>query len=171
MEELSLRIAKSDDLQILVAIDDEASELYAKAGLKFEFEKDHPFVVAEKLRWANAIEKGLAHVAVNNKDTPIAFSTLSYVDGEPYLDQIAVLLSYMRCGVGASLLNHAISWSSGRPLWLTTYAHLPWNRPYYERHGFVTINEGECGAELCAVLQEQRAALPEPDQRIAMVRR
>lgn len=171
MKEFSLRIAHSDELQKLVVIDDEASELYTQAGIKFDFEKDHPFVVAEKLRWTSAIEQGLAHVAVNRQDTPIGFVTLSYVDGEPYLDQLAVLPSYMRRGVGTSLLNHAISWSGGQSLWLTTYSHLPWNRPYYERHGFVTIKDSECGADLCAVLQEQRAALPDPDQRIAMVRR
>tara|TARA_R110002073_G_scaffold137692_1_gene286812 strand:- start:955 stop:1488 length:534 start_codon:yes stop_codon:yes gene_type:complete len=171
LKEFSLRLAYSDELQKLIAIDDEASALYAEAGLKLDFEKDHPFVVAENFRWASAIEKGLAHVAVNRQDTPVGFATLGYVDGEPYLDQIAVLLSYMRRGVGTLLLNQAISWSGGRPLWLTTYSHLPWNRPYYERHGFVTEKDSECEAELCTVLQEQRAALPDPDQRIAMVRR
>jgi GNAT superfamily N-acetyltransferase len=171
LKEFSLRVANPDELQKLVAIDDEASALYAKAGLKIEFKKDHPFVVAESLRWTRAIEQGLAHVAVNRQDKPIGFATLRFVDGEPYLDQISVLLSYMRCGVGASLLNHAISWSGERSLWLTTYAHLPWNRPYYERHGFVTITEDECGAELRTILLEQRAVLPDPDQRIVMVRR
>jgi hypothetical protein len=87
------------------------------------------------------------------------------------LDQIAVHPRSMRCGVGASLLHHAISWSDGRSLWLTTYAHLQWNRPYYEPYGFVVIDEGECGVEIRAILQEQRTALPHPKQRIAMVRR
>lgn len=171
MKAFSLRIANSDELDKLVAIDDAASVLYVKAGLKIELGKDHPFVVAENIRWARAIELGLAHVAVNCQDTPIGFVTLSYLDDEPYLDQISVLPGHMRHGIGTSLLNLAISWSGGRPLWLTTYSHLPWNRPYYERHGFFTIKDSECGTELCAVLRDQRAALPDPDQRIAMVHR
>ena len=171
MEEFLLRVAHSDELHKLLAIDESASELYARAGLELDLDRNHPFVVAEKLRWANAIKNGLAHVAVNQQDEPIGFATLCYVDGEPYLDQIAVISSYMRRGIGTSLLNHAISWSSGQPLWLTTYSHLSWNRPYYERHGFVTINDGKCRDELRAVLQEQRLALPDPDKRIAMVRR
>lgn len=170
MNEYSLRLAHSDELQRLVAIDDDASELYVQEGIDFGLATDHPFVVAEKIRWASAIEQGLAFVAVNQRDTPIGFAALGYVDGEPYLDQLAVLPSYMRRGVGTSLLYHAISWSGRRPLWLTTYSHLPWNRPYYERHGFVAIEEAECGVELCAVLQDQRAALPDPEQRIAMAR-
>lgn len=164
-------MARPDELESLVAIDDEASELYAQVGLKFALEKSHPFVVAESVRWAYAIERGLAHVAVNRQDEPIGFVTLSFVDGEPYLDQIAVRLSDMRCGVGTTLLRYAISWSSGRPLWLTTYSHLSWNKQYYERHGFVMVPEGMCGAELCVILKAQRAALPDPDRRIAMVRR
>lgn len=171
VESFSLRLARPDELHTLVDIDDEASELYTQAGLRMAFEKEHPFVVAEAVRWAGAIERGLAHVAVNREDQPIGFVTLSFVDGEPYLDQIAVRPSAMRRGVGTALLRHAISWSSGRPLWLTTYSHVPWNRPYYERHGFVSVPESACGSELRAILREQRAALPDPDRRVAMVRR
>lgn len=171
MESFSLRMSRPDELQKLVAIDDDAGELYVQAGLKFELEKDSPFVVAESVRWAVAIERGLAHVAVDHHDQPIGFVTLGVVDGEPYLDQIAVRRSIMRRGVGTLLLRHAILWSSNRPLWLTTYSHFPWNRPYYERHGFVVVSEEACGPELCNILREQREALPDPGQRIAMVRR
>lgn len=166
-----MRAARPDELHKFVAIDDAAGGLFAQAGLVIALEEGHPFVLAESLRWASAIEQGLAHVAVDCQNMPIGFVTLSIVDGEPYLDQIAVLPSYMRRGVGTSLLHHAISWSAGRSLWLTTYAHLPWNGPYYERHGFVVINESECGPEICAILRAQREVLPDPDQRVAMLRR
>jgi len=45
------------------------------------------------------------------------------------------------------------------------------SKPYYEQHGFVMIKDGDCGAGLGAVMQDQRAVLPAPEQRIAMVRR
>jgi GNAT superfamily N-acetyltransferase len=116
------------------------------------------------------IERGLAHVALDPAGRAIGFAAFRLVDGEPYLDQLAVRRAHMRRGVGSALLQLAISWSSGRRLWLTTYSHLPWNRPYYERHGFVAVPGQACGPELRSVLQEQRAVLPDPDQRIAMVR-
>ncbi len=56
-------------------------------------------------------------------------------------------------------------------LWLTTYAHLPWNGPFYERHGFVVMRDNDCGPELRAILDEQRAVLPDPKKRVAMARR
>ncbi|CAA0081998.1 Uncharacterised protein [Zhongshania aliphaticivorans] len=166
-----MRLANNNELQKLIAIDDDASELYASVGLKLDLGRDHPFVVDEINRWSRAIEQRLSHVAVDKLDNPIGFAALGFLDGDPYLDQISVLQDYMQRGIGTLLLNCAIAWSGDRPLWLTTYSHLPWNRSYYEKQGFVAINEQDCGPELCAVLQTQRAALPDPQQRIAMVRR
>jgi hypothetical protein len=51
---------------------------------------------------------------------------------------------------------------------LTTYAHLPWNRPFYESAGFVVVPVSECPPEMVAILDDQRRWLPAPDQRIAM---
>jgi GNAT superfamily N-acetyltransferase len=171
VDSFSLRIARSDELQLLIDIDDEASELFLRAGITLALEKDPPFVVDESVRWAAAISKGLAHVAVDVRDRPIGFITLRYVDGEPYLDQIAVRLASMRRGAGTALLRQAVLWSANRPFWLTTYSHLPWNKPYYERHGFEVVPESMCGSELHSILEQQRAVLPHPEQRVAMVRR
>lgn len=170
VEAFSLRVARADELRELIDIDDDASELYAQAGLGLELAKDHPFVIAESVRWADAIGRGLAQVAVDAQDRPVGFATVCLVDGNPYLDQLAVRPSAMRRGIGSALLRQAISWSGGRPLWLTTYSHLAWNGPYYQRHGFVSMPESACGAELLAILEEQRAALPDPGKRIAMAR-
>jgi GNAT superfamily N-acetyltransferase len=163
------RLARSGELQELVAIDDAASALYSEAGLGVLLEPDHPFVLAETSRWARAIAAGLAHVAVDPEDSPIGFMTLGFVDGAPYLDQLSVRPQAMRRGVGRALVAQALSWSAPRPLWLTTYSHLAWNRPFYERCGFVVVPEHECGPELRSILKDQRAALPAPEQRIAMV--
>lgn len=170
MGPFQIRTARPDELEILIAVDDDSAKLYAESGLRFSLEADHPFVVAESSRWAVAIERKLAHVAVDSQDNPVGFITLGFVDGHPYLDQLAVLSSFMRRGIGSALLRKAISWSGERSLWLTTYSHLNWNKPYYERHGFVTVPEHKWGSELSAIIQEQRTSLPESWQRVAMVR-
>jgi hypothetical protein len=77
----------------------------------------------------------------------------------------------MRRGVGSVLLEEAKAWAERagrRELWLTTYAHLPWNLPFYARRGFARMAEADCGRELRAILEDQRRWLPDPQQRVAM---
>jgi N-acetylglutamate synthase-like GNAT family acetyltransferase len=95
------------------------------------------------------------------------------VDGEPYVDQLSVRCAWMRRGIGRRLLRRAIAWaarSGGRRLWLTTFDHLPWNRPFYVTEGFAVCDEAAIGPELRATLARERAALPLPEHRVAMVR-
>ena len=55
-----------------------------------------------------------------------------------------------------------------RALTLTTYRHLPFNRPFYERHGFQLLTAAELTPGLAHHLDEQRRYLPLPDERVAM---
>jgi GNAT superfamily N-acetyltransferase len=166
-----MRRATPFEIAELTRIDDDAARLYAEAGVHFDGPLVHDFGEAERRRWKVAVERGLGELATDATGRAIGFLTLGYVDGRPYLDQLSVLRSFMRRGVGRALLNHAIAWSErAGELWLTTYAHLPWNAPMYARHGFVIVDDSRCGPELRDVLIEQRAALPCPAQRVAMVR-
>lgn len=168
---MTVRLARADDIDTLVAIDDDASALYAAHGLALGVMEGDPFAVAERGRWLAAAEAGRALLAVDAGGTPLGFAALDVVDGAPYLDQLAVRTSAMRRGIGRVLLAHAIEWAEAQgadALWLTTYAHLPFNRPYYERAGFVVVCETECGAGIRHHLAEQRRALPAPDERVAM---
>ncbi|MFP5380207.1 MAG: GNAT family N-acetyltransferase, partial [Vicinamibacteria bacterium] len=145
---MTLRLAHADDIDTLVAIDDDASTLYAAHGLALGVMEGDPFAVAERERWLAAAEAGRAFLAADAGGTPLGFAALDIVDGAPYLDQLAVRRSAMRQGVGRVLLAHAIEWAEAQgadALWLTTYAHLPFNRPYYERFGFVVVPDAECG--------------------------
>lgn len=170
MGEFLLRAARPDELHEFIAIDDAASGLYAQAGIRLALHAGHPFVVAEAQRWAVAIEANMAEVAVDHRDRPLAFMALGVVDGEPYIDQLAARPDVMRRGIGTALLDRAIARLGTDRIWLTTYEHVPWNRPWYERHGFAPVPDSGCGPELRAILEVQRAALPRPDMRIAMAR-
>lgn len=170
MQQFTIRKARLGELASLVSIDDEASALYQSVGIDFDLSDDHPFVVDECDRWADSISKGLAYLMVDSIEEPVGFMTLGTVDEQPYLDQLSVRPDYMRRGLGTRLLEEAVSWSGDRPLWLTTYLHIAWNRPFYEKRGFEKVTEVSCGPELIGILDKQRLALPSPEQRIAMVR-
>ena len=101
----------------------------------------------------------------------LGFAASGLRDDEPYLDQLSVRTQFMRRGVGTSLLNavqrQAIH-AGGRVLWLTTYGHLPWNRPFYERAGFAVIGESRWGPQIRNESSYERRWLPCPQQRIVM---
>jgi len=77
----------------------------------------------------------------------------------------------MRRRIGTQLLYASMKVATdrgGQSLWLTTYNHLSWNRPYYERHGFVLVSPGECGDELRSEVLFERRFLPRPEERVVM---
>ena len=164
MTSYTLCAATGDELDKAIAIDEAAGLLFAEAGLTIELTSEHPFVVAERGRWRDAIARGVLWFACHGAD-PIGFSALGRADELAYLEQLAVRPEHGRRGVGTMLLDAACAHakqSGESELWLTTYAHLAWNKPYYERNGFTVVAESSCSSALRALLQEQRAILPAP---------
>lgn len=162
---MQLRTLSPDDIREAIAIDDDATALFATVGVHFDITPEHPFARAEYARWTRAARDQLAFIADLDEQPSAALLVLGYVDGMPYLDQLAVRMAAMRRGLGRRLVRHAIAWARG-PLWLTTYAHVPWNRAFYESEGFAVVRA--CPPEITAILDEQRRYLPHPEQRIAM---
>ena len=153
----------------MVAIDDDASALYAEHGLVIDLSREPAFFAWESEVWARSVRSGRTHLAISEPAEPIAFAALSEVDGAAHLAQLSVRRAWMGRGVGRALLERALEHC--RPsgvVWITTYAHLPFNAPFYERHGFVRVEDESAGPELRAILARERCALPAPEQRIAM---
>lgn len=166
----NVRKARKTELGALQFIDDKAGELYLEAGLNFDLQDNHPFLLAEAGRWQRSIDSGLTYVVEKEQGDLVGFAVLGFLDSEPYLDQLSVHPDEMRKGIGRTLLRLACEWAGDKPLWLTTYSHFAWNKPFYERYGFVKAREELIGVETKEILKEQRSALPEPDKRIVMVR-
>ncbi len=171
-DDVLIRRASPAEIDEVISIDDDACALYESAGLHVDFGPDHPFARAEWAHWARAADAGNVFFAVAEPlgARPVGVLVMDRVDGAPYLEQLSVRTSAQQRGVGRRLLAHAIEWAPGEALWLTTYAHLAWNRPFYERHGFVIVAEAACPPGIVAILREQRRWLPDPHQRIAMRR-
>jgi GNAT superfamily N-acetyltransferase len=166
MDATTIRPASPDEIDEAVAIDDDACRLFATVGLDLEIGPDHPFAQAERARWLAAMKEGSAYFAESS--TTVGLLVLGVVEGARYVEQLSVRMGAMRRGIGRALLKHAIAWADREPLWLTTYAHVRWNRAYYEQHGFVLVPEQECPRGIVATLDEERQWLPAPAQRIAM---
>jgi GNAT superfamily N-acetyltransferase len=168
----SIRSGTPNDFGVIVALDDDAARLYDEAGLDLHLADDHPFTVAERAMWLRSLEAGDTFVAVDAEGAPVGFAALELVDGAPYLDQLSVRRASMGRGIGRALLSRAVVWARahGRELWLTTYGHLPWNRPFYEKEGFAVVAPEAWSPGMAALIADQRSALPAPAQRVVMRR-
>jgi GNAT superfamily N-acetyltransferase len=169
----SIELATPEDFSEVVRIDDDATLLYAEAAIVIALASSHPFAVAEQARWRRSAEMQRLFFARNDCGARVGIAALDRFDGISYLDQLSVKRSAVRCGIGRFLLRHAIAWARANHdpfLWLTTYGHLAWNRPFYESEGFVVVPEIDCSPEIRHHLDEQRRWLPAPEQRVAMRR-
>ncbi|MDP4509430.1 GNAT family N-acetyltransferase [Nonomuraea turcica] len=104
---------------------------------------------------------------------PAGFALVGWVDGNLHLDQLAVHPDHMRKGIGgrlvAAVIDHA--GAAGAPhVTLTTYRDVPWNAPWYARHGFTVLPEEEWGPELRALVEHERELGIEVAPRVVMSR-
>src|SRR5581483_3145172 len=122
-------------------------------------------------RWLESLISGSALLAVDSGARILGFAASGWRDREPYLDQLSVRRGFMRMGIGSALLLAAHTLARqrrGRALWLTTYRHLSWNRPFYERAGFTVVPQSSWGPEILEEAIYERRWLPSPEHRIVM---
>ena len=95
-----------------------------------------------------AVSRGLVWVAVNADKAPVGFVWLDtdVSDGGIGIAEIDVLPEYGQCGIGAALLEYAVEWARAagyRRVDLGTLSDVPWNAPFYAKHGFVTVDKSD----------------------------
>jgi GNAT superfamily N-acetyltransferase len=174
LDRFELRLGEPADLAVLGDIDADAGTLFEQAGLYLDLPDDHEFPLAERRRWRECLAARTTLLMVDRESGPIGFAAVGRRDGEHYLAQLSVRMRFMRLGLGGALLEAAaelLEACGGRALWLTTYDHLPWNRPFYERHGFVVMPESDCGPELRDEHRIEQRWLPMPGERVVMRRK
>ncbi|HEV2538828.1 MAG TPA: 4-(cytidine 5'-diphospho)-2-C-methyl-D-erythritol kinase [Frateuria sp.] len=95
-----------------------------------------------------AIARGLVWVAQLQDGTPVGFVWLDdeIGGGAIGIAEIDVLPDHGRRGIGAALLEHACGWARAAGyarVDLGTLADVPWNAPFYAKHGFVAVDKAD----------------------------
>ncbi|WP_327086555.1 GNAT family N-acetyltransferase [Nonomuraea sp. NBC_01738] len=104
-------------------------------------------------------------------DPPTGFAMIGEIDGLVHLEQLAVHPANMRQGIGGRLVGAVLDHARalGVPgVTLTTFRDVPWNAPWYARHGFVVLPEQEWGPELRALVEHERTLGLEVAPRVVM---
>ncbi|MEH6743508.1 GNAT family N-acetyltransferase [Hyphomonas sp.] len=162
--------ADASEVGLLAEVDRAASALFVPTGLlSDEALKDH--VPVDIL--ASAAENGDLFTARLDSGTAIGFALVSLRGGTLYLDQISVHPDHGQRGIGADLLTRVIDEAKRRKLrrvTLSTFRDLPWNGPFYAKHGFREIKRGDM-ADWMLELERIQAEELDVSKRCFMVRK
>ncbi|WP_052424349.1 GNAT family N-acetyltransferase [Nonomuraea candida] len=156
-----VRWAEADELDGLVSIELAADRMFEQVGIVFP-------------PGTTQIEEVDDPGAVLVEGTPPdGFALVGWVDGNLHLEQLAVRPERMRQGIGGRLMEAVIDHAkaAGAPgVTLTTFRDVPWNAPWYERHGFSALPEAAWGPELRALVAHERELGIEVAPRVVMHR-
>lgn len=121
----------------------------------------------------DAVTDGALFVAATRDDNPVGFLLSTEIDGDLYVQELAVHPDHAGHRLAVPLLAAAedLARQLGLPaLTLTTFRSVPWNAPYYTRLGFHLLPDEEIGGGLRMVIARQAAAGLDMANRVAMRR-
>lgn len=167
--DLTVRAPRTAELASLREIEWLSGQRYRDFGLETVAD-DEPATLEVLRAYSDA---GRAWVATQGDGGPIGYILLDEVDGAGHIEQVSVLPDHQGRGVGRALMERAARWAIDRglnALTLTTFGHIPWNRPLYEHLGFQVIPEQQWGPGLRAVRDHEAEQGLDPALRVVMRR-
>jgi GNAT superfamily N-acetyltransferase len=153
---IRVRAARWEDLPGLRELERAAGAAFRALGMAAVADDDPPSIT-ELIAFQ---QDGRAWVITNESDSPVAYLLLNVVDGNAHVEQVSVHPDHARQGLGKTLLDTAAAWAQQQglvALTLTTYAHVPWNAPYYERLGFQVVTEDQITEGLRRIRDHEQA--------------
>lgn len=166
-----IRLATLEDLPLLPAIEASAATLFA--GTAMAAFADGPTTPIDALE--KGVTEGALWVAADARGALQGFLLATAKAEWLHIFELSVARTAQGQGLGTALLRAAVSAAPAlqcQQLSLTTDRVLPWNAPFYARHGFTEM------AAVYAALPDWLAAMPareaasglDPARRCIMVR-
>jgi len=164
---ISVTLAGEEHLAAIGPIELAAASLFSEADLPpgIRYRVTDPEVLRDAQRDSRI------WVALTGSSVPVGFALVTLIDDEAHLDEVDVLPSHGRRGIGTELVNAVADWARCTglsSLTLITFSHLPWNAPFYERLGFVSLRAAELSAGLANLIEEEGKAGIDVAKRIGM---
>ncbi|MDE3205396.1 MAG: GNAT family N-acetyltransferase [Acidobacteriota bacterium] len=164
-----VRAVRLDDLPVLREIERAAGERYREFGLN-RVADDEPASIEVLTEY---VAGGRAWAAEDAGGAPVGYILVDAVDGAAHIEQVSVAPEHQGRGLGRALVERAARWAAGQgmgALTLTTFGHIPWNRPLYEHLGFRVLSDDELDPGLRSVRDAEAAHGLDPAWRVAMRR-
>lgn len=165
---LTIRLGTTEDIRLL-------GDVESRADAVFEAFPDlvpHDGETASAELLQQAIDGQCLWVAENDAEL-IGFCFVILFGGSAHFEQLSVVPEHQGKSVGSMLLTQAVQWAESKgfkTLTLSTFSAVPWNKPFYERKGFVVMDESEMTGELTQLRDNETAAGLDVSQRVFMKR-
>jgi GNAT superfamily N-acetyltransferase len=163
----SIEPACIDDLDALPGIEREAAALFTGWQVPLSVLQEQTSL----RHFAAAQRDGRLWVARSPGGEVVGFALVDLVGGEPHLEEMDVLPSHGRQGIGRALVGAVQAWAraSGYDLLtLTTFRDVPWNAHFYRRVGFQEVSPQDLSPELQSLVREEAARGLDPARRVVM---
>lgn len=165
-----LRLARLDEVPRLREIEEEASTRFLGLGLIVDESLDTCVPPDDVKRWiglgqvwAGCLESGLV----------VGMVMASERDGVAYIEEMDVLTQHGRRGLGGLLLARAGAWAQAQghaAVTLSTFRDVPWNGPFYRKHGFRDLKPDEWTPDMSAIRGREMEQGLQVDVRVFMRR-
>ncbi len=166
-----IRLAEAEDIAVLPSVERRAASLYnsclSVSGLT-------PAIlerVSSTEEFDAARRRGYLWVAVSAESEPVGFALVTILDGQPHLNELDVIPEHGRKGIGTRLLWTVCGWARDAgyaSVTLSTFRDIPWNAPFYERHGFRVVDPAHLLPEHRELVTAERARGLRTDLRVVM---
>jgi GNAT superfamily N-acetyltransferase len=146
-ENFVITLAKQEDIYSLPEIERRAGLLFKPYSEELGLREYYLVNSVETL--SKAQQSDLLWVAKTSQCELVGFALVIEIEGFAHLEELDVLPSYGRQGVGSALLLAVCTWAkaAGYPaLTLRTFCDIPWNQPFYQRRGFRIVDSSSLSA-------------------------
>jgi GNAT superfamily N-acetyltransferase len=164
----TIELAKESHIREIPGIEQAAAAMFSESDLPIELR----YRVTDIKTLVGAQREGRLWAALDGDRTLVGFAMVGNVGGLAHLEEMDVHPEHTRQGIGSRLLHAVTTWARGNGypgMTLITFRHLPWNAPFYERYGFIQLDEQHNSDDLRELLREEAEAGIEPRKRVAML--
>jgi GNAT superfamily N-acetyltransferase len=147
-----IRLARPDEVAWLREIEDAAGRIFSGLGLIDEA-LDESFPLDELAR---LVGMGQVWVACLEDGVAVGMVIASVREGAVYVEEMDVLPAHRRRGLEARLLSTVCAWARAQgyaAVTLSTFRDVPWNGPFYRKHGFRDLQPEEWTPGMRAIRQ------------------
>jgi GNAT superfamily N-acetyltransferase len=161
-----IRPAQGQDLALLPALERAATQRFLETEYAILAQDDG----YDEDIYRDWFEHGAILVAERAGEL-VGFAAAEVVDGQGFYALLCVHPAHAHRGLGRALTEAIKAWCVTRghtTLTMTTFPHIPWNAPIFERMGFRIMEERELTPGLLALRREEAESGLAPEERVFM---